>query len=362
MIECEKIENKWDRWGITMPKLPKFKFSAGLAGGLSKLSYRQMLMLSALVALLCGALVLFLLPGGEEEQAPQEAAPKMVKVVVAKQDIPQRTLVKESMLAVVEMPPDVLPPGAVTDMVTVIDRPASVPIQQGDILTDKKVLVDPRMAGFTGLIPENCRAMSVPITDVTGVAGFAKPGDYVDVMVVSKGNEKISGEIVLQNILLLGINKTGGDGAAPQATKDDKEKKDGDDKEKKDDKDKAASNPSEVKASSDTMATATLALTPDDALKLAVASQNGTVYLALRPYHPRDVFTVNTDYFLLTDNGKKAAAEASAPAPAPSYQPTVPSAASYPSTPAASAPAAAPAAAEIGNGIEVYRGTNASRE
>ena len=137
--------------------MPKIKLPARLSGGLQKLSYRQLLVLSAAVALLCGALVLFLLPSGEEEQ-PQEAAPARVKVVVAKQDIPQRAIVKESMLEVVEMPPDVLPPGTITDMVSVVDRPASVPIQQGDILTDKKVLVDPRAAGFTGMIPENCRA------------------------------------------------------------------------------------------------------------------------------------------------------------------------------------------------------------
>ena len=312
---------------MALPK-PKLKLPSGLAGGLKKLSYRQMLMLSAIVALLCGALVLVLLPGGDEEQqAAEQQAPARVKVVVAKQDIQPRTLLKETMLEVIEVPPDILPEGAVTDMVAVVDRPASVPIQKGDILTDKKVLVDPRMAGFTGLIPENCRAMSVPITDVTGIAGFARPGDYVDVMVVSKGGDKVSGEIVLQNVLLLGINKTGGDGTKP-ANAEDKDKKD--DKEKKDDKDKDAANASDVKASDESMATATLAVTPDDALKLAVASQNGMVYLVLRPFHPKDVFTVNTDFFLLTDSGAKAAAQnnaapaASTPAATstPSYQPS----------------------------------------
>ncbi|WP_294160616.1 Flp pilus assembly protein CpaB [uncultured Selenomonas sp.] len=344
--------------------LPKIKLPSGLSGGLKKLSYRQMLMLSALAALLCGALVLFLLPGGDEEQQAQEeaAAPARVKVVVAKQDIQPRTLVKETMLEVVEMPPDILPEGAVTDMVAVIDRPASVPIQKGDILTDKKVLVDPRMAGFTGLIPENCRAMSVPITDVTGIAGFARPGDYVDVMVVSKGQNRIEGEIVLQNVLLLGINKTGGDGTqAAQSASGDKDKEKKDDKDSKD-KDKEQSNPSEVKASSDAMATATLAVTPDDALKLAVASQKGTVYLVLRPFHPKDVFTVNTDYFMLTDKGQQAQSQPAA-APAPSYTPpaqTQSAAPSYTPSPAASAPAPAPV--EAGNGIEVFRGTKSSVE
>ena len=327
----------------------------------SQLSYRQLLVAAAVCSLLLGAAVFFLLSGddGEKQQA---AAPQRVRVVVAKQDIPQRAVVKETMLDMKEVPTDVLPAGAITDMASVVDRPASVPIQQGDILTDKKVLVDPRMAGFTGMIPDNCRAMSISISDVTGVAGFARPGDYVDVMVVSKGKEKVSGEILLQNILLLGINKTGGDGSAPASAKA-ADKGSGAEDKAKAAKDKAADdNASQVKASSDAMATATLAVTPEDALKLAVAAQNGTIYLILRPFHPRDIFTVNTDFFQLLDSGTAAPAQqpaapaspAAAPA-APARQTTVPT---Y-QPPAAAAPAASKP--QLG-GIEVYRGTQSSIE
>lgn len=353
-----------------MPKMGSLKDR--LQDALEKLSYRQWIMIAAGASILLGLAVFFALPSANEKSAREQAMHETrVKVVVAKQDIPQRTMVKESMLQVIEVPPDVLPAGAITDMVSVIDRPTSVPIQQGDILTDKKVLVDPRMAGFTGLIPENCRAMSIPITDVTGIAGFAKPGDYVDVMVITKGNGKVTGEILLQNIMLLAINKTGGDGAQAAPSSDNKDGKDSKDKDKKDDsKDKkdAGGDQATVQASGEAMATATLAVTPEDALKLAVASQNGTIYLVLRPFHPKDVFTINTDFFLLTESGQKeadrqaAAPAASAPAtsPAQNFANHVSSAA----TPSASAPAAAPAptAANIGNGIEVFRGTKSTRE
>ena len=81
---------------------------------------------------------------------------------------------------------------------------------QGDVLTDQKVLLDDKQAGFVGMIPPDCRAVSVAINDITGIAGFAKAGDYVDVMVVSDSREKnkVTGEILLQNVLLLAINKT----------------------------------------------------------------------------------------------------------------------------------------------------------
>lgn len=353
-----------------MPKMGSLKDR--LQGALEKLSYRQWIMIAAAASILLGLAVFFALPSANEKSAREQAMHETrVKVVVAKQDIPQRTMVKESMLQVIEVPPDVLPAGAITDMVSVIDRPTSVPIQQGDILTDKKVLVDPRMAGFTGLIPENCRAMSVPITDVTGIAGFAKPGDYVDVMVITKGNGKVTGEILLQNIMLLAINKTGGDGAQAAPSSDNKDGKDSKDKDKKDDsKDKkdAGGDQATVQASGEAMATATLAVTPEDALKLAVASQNGTIYLVLRPFHPKDVFTINTDFFLLTESGQKEAEkQAAAPAasaPASSAAQNFANRLSSAATPSASAPAAAPAptAANIGNGIEVFRGTKSTRE
>jgi len=350
-----------------MPKMGSLKDR--LQDALEKLSYRQWIMIAAAASILLGLAVFFALPSANEKSAREQAMHETrVKVVVAKQDIPQRTMVKESMLQVIEVPPDVLPAGAITDMVSVIDRPTSVPIQQGDILTDKKVLVDPRMAGFTGLIPENCRAMSVPITDVTGIAGFAKPGDYVDVMVITKGNGKVTGEILLQNIMLLAINKTGGDGAQAASASDSKDSKDSGKKDDKDKKGAGSGDQATVQASGEAMATATLAVTPEDALKLAVASQNGTIYLVLRPFHPKDVFTINTDFFLLTESGQKeadrqaAAPAASAPAtsPAQNFANHVSSAAA----PGASAPAAAPAptAANIGNGIEVFRGTKSTRE
>jgi len=179
-------------------------------------------------------------------------------------------------------------------------------------------------------------------------------------MIISKGKEKVSGEILLQNVMLLGINKTGGTGAeAPksQPKNDNDSNKDQDKKQ-----DAKAQDNSQVKASGDAMATATLALTPEDALKLAVASQNGTIYLVLRPFHPKDIFTVNTDFFKLLDGGAAAPAVAPAAAAAPAAAPTPFSRPAAPAPASAAAPAPAPAASQVGSGIEIIRGTSSKWE
>lgn len=109
------------------------------------------------------------------------------------------------------------------------------------------------------------------------------------------------------------------------------------------------------------MATATLALPLDEALKLAVAAQKGTIYLVLRPYHPTDIFTLDREYSMPGDRPAASPTQTAVPAaPAPvqsqpsSYTPPV-------STPSSAPAPAAPAASSYGNSIEVIRGTESSR-
>lgn len=334
---------------------------------LDKITYRQWVVAAGVVSILLGLMVYFAM-SGDDEKAAEKPQTNLVQVVAAKQDIPERTVVKEDMLKVVEVPSELVPEGAFRDVADAVDHPTSTAIQQGDIMTSRKVYVDIRMAGFTGIIPPDCRAVTIPINDVTGVSGFAHPGDYVDIMIISGTKENgINGRIILQDVLLLGINRTAD---LPNTPTGDSSKKDGD---KKDDA--SAQNVGNVntKASSDTMATATVALKPADALKLAAASQEGTLYLVLRPFKPRDMYTFDTDYAGVPQgNGQQTAAPSapqSAPAPAPSAPQSAPSAPSYSGGSGGSgysAPSSSGSSASsmpvLGRTIEVIRGVTSTRE
>lgn len=334
---------------------------------LDKITYRQWVVAAGVVSILLGLMVYFAM-SGDDEKAAEKPQTNLVQVVAAKQDIPERTVVKEDMLKVVEVPSELVPEGAFRDVADAVDHPTSTAIQQGDIMTSRKVYVDIRMAGFTGIIPPDCRAVTIPINDVTGVSGFAHPGDYVDIMIISGTKENgVNGRIILQDVLLLGINRTAD---LPNTPTGDSSKKDGD---KKDDA--SAQNVGNVntKASSDTMATATVALKPADALKLAAASQEGTLYLVLRPFKPRDMYTFDTDYAGVPQgNGQQTAAPSapqSAPAPAPSAPQSAPSAPSYSGGSGGSgysAPSSSGSSASsmpvLGRTIEVIRGVTSTRE
>ena len=112
------------------------------------------------------------------------------------------------------------------------------------------------------------------------------------------------------------------------------------------------------------MATATLALPLDEALKLAVASQKGTIYLVLRPYAPSDIFTLDKDYFMPGDkpsvqntnmtNSSQVPVRAAAPSvqQAPrSYTPPAPAVPARPAAPVMNS----------SNSIEVIRGIDSAR-
>ena len=334
---------------------------------LDKITYRQWVVAAGVVSILLGLMVYFAM-SGDDEKAAEKPQTNLVQVVAAKQDIPERTVVKEDMLKVVEVPSELVPEGAFRDVADAVDHPTSTAIQQGDIMTSRKVYVDIRMAGFTGIIPPDCRAVTIPINDVTGVSGFAHPGDYVDIMIISGTKENgINGRIILQDVLLLGINRTAD---LPNTPTGDSSKKDGD---KKDNA--SAQNVGNVntKASSDTMATATVALKPADALKLAAASQEGTLYLVLRPFKPRDMYTFDTDYAGVPQgNGQQTAAPSapqSAPAPALSAPQSAPSAPSYSGGSGGSGYSAPSSSGSsdssmpvLGRTIEVIRGVTSTRE
>ena len=319
-----------------------------------KITYRHWVLLAGIASLVLGLLVFASLNGmgANEEVKPVDS----IHVVVAKQDIAPKTIIKESMVEVREVPASMVSDDAVREVSDIVNKPAKVEILKDDIISTRKVLMDITMAGFTGDIPPECRAISIAITDVTGVAGFAKPGDYVDVMLIAKGDEKMTGRIVLQDVLLLAINKNTeqkqkatGDGSSGDT------RKTGDSADSKNQSDKKSADAAKDEAISD-LATATLALLPEDALKLITEAQEGTLYLALRPYKPRDKFTTDTRYihYSTTKTAKSSGTRTATPAPAApaavrqAVQQSIPV-----STPAPKAPV---------GGVEVIRGTTSTRE
>ena len=159
-----------------------------LLNRLNDLRPRQLIMLAGIAGILMfvAIYVTFNFLQKEEEtvvEVPNEQPViEMVPVVVAKVNIPARTRIQEMMLQIKEFPKEAVPEGAIKSFDEVKDMQLKVSIFAGDVLTARKIAAEPDNEGFVGNIPPDCRAVSISVNDITGVAGFAKPGDKVDLL------------------------------------------------------------------------------------------------------------------------------------------------------------------------------------
>ena len=254
---------------------------------LNNLTIRQVLILAGIAAgMMFTAIYLFLstYTAKEVEQVSEEVREEKLRlkpVVVAKTDIAPRIKIKEEMLEVKEMSEENVPSDAIKEKEEILEKPAKVSILAGDVITSRKIYKSEEETGFVGTIPPDCRAISIHVNDITGVAGFAKAGDHVDLMLVENDGTSATSNIILQNVLLLSINQNM-------------------EREKEDDK-AAIENPSIV----------TVALRPHEALKLASATKLGEIYLMLRPARPLENYVEGMEYKVISSK----AAEEVKPSP-----------------------------------------------
>ena len=234
----------------------------------------------------------FMTPSVEESQAAEQPKYVTENVVVVKSDIAARTVFTEDMLQVKQMPKDLVPEGVVTNLRSIVGQSAGVTMYAGDVVTEQKIHIENFKSTFVDSIPKDCRAVSVGIGNITGVAGFAKAGDFVDVILVQKNETSANSRLILQNVLLLSINKNAGEdvttsiaskvtqGANALAS--------------------AANSPSDatqnLSQEPEDPVIATLALKPQETMELVSAAALGEIYLALRPQNPSEETVAQTDY------------------------------------------------------------------
>lgn len=334
-----------------------------LNGIIERMTPRQLLITAAVAGVVMCLLIYLTIRSFEEDVlAEQEEPVEMQEVVIATADIERGKTITADMLAVAAFAKKSVPRGSADDIRVFQGLPARVDILSGDILTEKKVYSDIRQAGFKGMIPPDCRAVTIPIDNITGVAGLISPGDYVDLLLITSSGTSLTGtgvkgEVLLQNVLLLSIdqnmNRLSGDIELEEpeeeksalgedvddARKSAEQLADTAEKMHSQAKDTFAGEGFKAASQGRSMSglgaagkgdggdtgsgTATLALKPDEVLKVATSLQAGTIQLALRPFKPAptSMFIAETEYY----TGSPAApARAAQPTPRVTTNPTVP--------------------------------------
>ena len=222
------------------------------------------------VALILGVVAVFLantyLSGREKQIAGSAEA--MVPVAVAALPLGYGNDVTPDKVKFVNYPQASLPPGTYRSLALLLPegkrRVALRPIQVNQPLLASDLSGEGQNASIAALLPDGMRAATVRINDVSGVAGFVKPNDTVDVLITRElGDDRDTQltDVLLQNIRVIAMDQdaAGADGK-PVVSK-----------------------------------TATLEVSPLDAQKLALGQQAGALSLVLRkPGEEQNIASVNT--------------------------------------------------------------------
>lgn len=208
----------------------------------------------------------------------QQTTAGLSKVAVASTDISLGQRLTPEMVTLVDWPAGSMPPGAFNELAALDGRVLKTSLLRGEPVLDAKLAPQGTKGGLSAVIGDGRRAITVRVNDVIGVAGFALPGNYVDIIVNTQRetsdrdapNRNIS-KIVLERILVLAV--------AQEVSRDE-------------------TKPRVVNA-------VTLEVTPDQAEKLDLARSVGTLSLVLRnQVDPQPVQTAGATKSTLLEDGK----------------------------------------------------------
>lgn len=166
---------------------------------------RGLLML--LVALLAGLMAVVMAARWMQSQGGDGS-----RIAVASQDIVLGTVLTPDMVKLVGWPRGQEPAGAHTDLARLQGRVITTSLQRGEPILDARLAPEGTKGGLVSLVVPGKRAMTVRVNDVVGVAGFALPGTFVDVLVSTQDDAQRAGErermiskIVLERMLVLAV-------------------------------------------------------------------------------------------------------------------------------------------------------------
>jgi len=175
----------------------------------------KLILIAAVLAGLVSILIISRLP------ASAEHPPKTV--LAAAGDLKAGSRLGPKDLRPLEVSADKAPKGAFDDARALDGRVLARDVAKDAVFADDALIPLGKTAGLAAVIEPGMRAMTVRVNDVVGVAGFALPGNYVDIIVNSEernerdASRKSVSKIVLEKVLVLAVaQESNRDEAAPK--------------------------------------------------------------------------------------------------------------------------------------------------
>jgi pilus assembly protein CpaB len=291
-----------------------------------------------IAAIALGALTSYVAWRYVDQASQQSGQPAdMTPVVVANVAIPARTVITPEMVRIQQLPSEAAHVQAAHSVSQVVGK-----VVKSDLIADEQVLSSRLFlqrgdSGLAFMIPDGMRAVSVGFSEMIGSGGMVVPGDHVDIIGVfdakgpiASGQQAPNGApvasqtsepkadaqttlatIVLQNVQVLAVaQRVEGE----ETTKQDQGLQVPGTQQQQTPPQQVRSDPAPQPAAK----TATLALSPEDALRMVLAEGKGQIRLALRPANDKttpNVPQVPMSALLMPAPTNSASPSASAAAP-----------------------------------------------
>jgi pilus assembly protein CpaB len=187
-----------------------------------------------------------------QQATPMLAPPRTGDIVIAARPLPLGTVLNDNDVKTMEWTGPALPVGYATAKSQVVGRGVMSSLQENEPVLDSKLAPKGAGGGLPVIIDQGKRALTMRVNDVSGVAGFVTPNTRVDVLLTMDDNVNTTEpatRIIMQDVRAL---------AAGQQIQPDKDGK-----------------PVSV-------GVVTFLVSPEQAETLALASQQGSIQLALR--------------------------------------------------------------------------------
>lgn len=217
------------------------------------------------IAIICGVLAAGLFYLYIQDVKKQYQPDDLITVVKARADLKRDSVVTEEMLESVELPGKYVHPDSVQNRQEAVGKIVGSDISAGEIILKQKLVgKDSSPDRMAYRVPDSKRAVAIGINNISGVAGYIKEGDYVDIYATldvagtsGVGEEATYTVLTLQDIEVLAVGSNFG-------------------------KDEGGGGDNTI----------TLAVSPQQASALILASERGSVRLALRSPVDHDLTTV----------------------------------------------------------------------
>lgn len=168
---------------------------------------RSRALLMLLIALVAGLAAVLVAARWMQQQGGDRG-----RIAVATVEIELGSRLTPEMFHLVDWPQSSVPPGAFKEGPPLVGRVVTSAVHRGEPILDSRLAPEGSKGGLSAVVTEGKRAMTVRVNDVIGVAGFALPGTYVDIMINtqeeggSRGDQdRAVSKIVLERILVLAV-------------------------------------------------------------------------------------------------------------------------------------------------------------